>query len=290
MKKLNLLISTASILAILNCSNSVSSPYCNTYIDSGVSSTFSQNFTCAQVSVDGTNHVFKSSNLPNYKSYYYGSSSDLYESLPSGNKSAGNNQISSQNMKYSIPTTGTLRTSGALDGTQAGLVSIGITTNGLAIFNNAANAPDVLYTESFTFDNYAGHPQNSGIYHYHATPTKLTSDDANLIGVALDGFLIYGKKCNSGSGSDFALTQPTAAASGTVAADTGAGNGDGATSLDKLHGHTATTKHLTTATYHYHLADDPKARTDATGAGYTVTSFYTILSSYFRGVKGSVSN
>lgn len=282
-------LALAAAMIAAGCNNTVSTPYCVTYMDSGVSSTISNNFNCIQASVSGSNLIVKSSNLPNYKSYYYGSSSELYETLPSGNKAAGSNLISSQNFKYTIPITGTLAT-GNLSGTQAGLSSIGVSTNGLAIFNNSANAPDVLYTESFTFDNYAGHPQNSGIYHYHAQPTKLSNDDANLIGVALDGFLIYGKKCNSGSGSDFTPTQPTAAANGTASNDTGAGNGDSATSLDKLHGHTATTKHLTTATYHYHIANDPKALTDATGAGYSISSFATILGSYFRGVIGSVSN
>lgn len=279
-------IFATALLIGVGCSNNVSVPYCVTTMGDGVSATFSSNFNCVQVSVEGSNHVFKSNNLPGYKSYYYGSDSELYEALPSGNSAAANNKISSQSMKYTIPTTGTLRTTGSLDGTQAGLVSIGVTTNGIAIFNNAANAPDVLYTESFTFDNYAGHPQNTGIYHYHATPTKLTTDDASLIGVALDGFLIYGKKCNSGSGSDFTPTQPTGTSNGLVSGL----SGDSATSLDQLHGHTATTKHLTTATYHYHIANDPKALSDATTAGYAISSFATILGSYFRGVRGSVSN
>lgn len=279
-------LALAAAMIAAGCNNTVSTPYCVTTMDSGVSSAISNNFNCIQASVSGSNHIIKSSNLPNYKSYYYGSSSELYETLPSGNKAAANNLISSQNMKYTIPTTGTLVTSGSLSGTQAGLVSIGVSTNGIAIFNNAANAPDVLYTESFTFDNYAGHPQNTGIYHYHATPVKLTSDDATLIGVALDGFLIYGKKCNNGSGSDFTPTQPTGTSNGLVSGL----SGDTATSLDQLHGHTATTKHLTTATYHYHIANDPKALADATGAGYSISSFATILGSYFRGVIGSVSN
>jgi len=273
------ILSGLIFISLTACSNSVSSSYCNTYMDSGVSSTFSSNFTCVQVSVSGSNHVFQSNNLPNHKSYYYGSDSELYEALPSGNKSAGSNKISSQNLKYTIPTTGSLAT-GALSSTQGGLVSIGVTTNGLAVFNNAANAPDTLSTEAQTFDNYAGHPQNSGVYHHHAAVTKVSSgmNSATLIGVALDGYLIYDEYCNSGSGSNFLPTAPTAVANGTIGNDTGAGNGDTATSLDKLHGHTATTKHLSTATYHYHYAQDPSA------------GIKTIMGSYFRGNKGSVSN
>ena len=289
--QLSVFTAAATILA-LGCNNTVSTPYCVTTMDSGVSTTISNNFNCIQASVSGSNLVVKSSNLPNYKSYYYGSSSELYEALPSGNKSAGSNLISSQNFKYSIPVTPTPNTGATLSGTQAGLSSIGVTTNGLAIFNNSANAPDVLYTESFTFDNYAGHPQNSGIYHYHAEPTKLSTSDAKLIGIALDGYLIYGKKCDNGTADtsdDFTPGQPTAASDGTTNATTGIG-ASSATQLDRLHGHTTVTQHLTTATYHYHVANDPKALTDATGAGYSISSFATILGSYFRGTIGSVSN
>lgn len=276
MKKINIFVFACFTLAFLNCSNSVSSSYCNTYIDSGVSSTFSNNFTCSQITTSGSNLVFQSNNLPNHKSYYYGSSSDLYEALPSGNKSAGTNTISSQNFKYTIPTTGTLAT-GTLTGTQAGYPSIGITANGLAIFNNQAKAPDTLSTEAATFDNYGGHPQNSGIYHHHAAVTKVSSgmSSAALIGVALDGFLIYDEYCNSGSGSNFIPTANTNTATGNATTDSA---GASATTLDRLHGHTATTKHLTTATYHYHYSLDNEA------------GIRTITGAYFRGVPGTVSN
>ncbi len=272
-------IAAAAAILAMGCNNTVSTPYCVTTMDSGVSSTFSSNFNCTRVSVSGSNHIFLSDNLPNHKSYYYGSGSELYEALPSGNTSAGTNKISSQNLKYTIPTVGTLKT-GTLTGTQAGYVSVGITANGLAIFNNAAAPPDTLAVEALTFDNYAGHPQNSGVYHHHAAVTKVSASmtSAALIGVALDGFLIYDEYCNSGSGSDFKPTAHLTAATGNTTNDTGAGNGDSATTLDRLHGHTATTKHLSTATYHYHYAQDPTAM------------IKTILSGYFRGVPGTVSN
>lgn len=265
-----------------NCSNSVSTPYCVTSMDDGVSSTFSNNFNCVQVSVSGSNHVFKSSNLPGYKSYYYGSDSELYEALPTGNTSAGDNKIKSQNLKYTIPTTGTLKTTTPLDGTQAGLVSIGVTTNGLAIFNNAANAPDTLSDEAGTFDNYSGHPQNTGVYHHHTEPPKLTNNDSALIGVALDGFLVYGRKCDNGTATtadDLTLTLHANANTynGSTLPNTGTG-----TQLDEVHGHIAKTQHLTTATYHYHVVNSDTV-TSAAG-------LKTIMGGYFRGVKGSVSN
>lgn len=271
-------LAIAAALIAAGCNNTVSTPYCVTTMDSGVSSTFSNNFNCVQVSVSGSNHVFQSSNLPNHKSYYYGSSSELYEALPSGNTSAGTNKISSQNLKYTIPTTGTLKT-GTLTGTQAGYVSVGVTANGLAVFNNAAAPPDTLAVEALTFDNYSGHPQNSGVYHHHAAVNKVSASmaDSSLIGVALDGFLIYAEYCNSGTGSDYKPTANTSAATGTATTDSVTQDTTQA-SLDRLHGHTTTTKHLSTATYHYHYAQDPTA------------TIKTLLGSYFRGVPGTVSN
>ena len=43
------------------------------------------------------------------------------------------------------------------------------------------------------FDLCDGHPDQSGRYHYHKKPTScLLSDPSQMIGVAFDGFAIYG--------------------------------------------------------------------------------------------------
>lgn len=282
-------VSSATLDGTSGCITNV-----NTSIDSAMPSWATGNFKCQVAYTSGTNYIFKSANLPNHTSFYWcsahaagattcssGQNPTLWASLPSGNTSAGTNVISSQSFVYTIPQTPTLK-SGSLTSSQGGLASIGITANGLAIFNNAAAPPDNLSVEALTFDSYGGHPQNSGIYHHHAAVTKLsaTMNDSTLIGVALDGYLIYGEKCDNGTDTtgDITLTAPTAAASGTSTADTGSSNGDTSTSLDKLHGHTRKTRHMTTATYHYHYAQDPTA------------TIKTIMGSYFRGTIGSVSN
>ncbi|MCB1179874.1 MAG: YHYH protein, partial [Leptospiraceae bacterium] len=148
-----------------------------TFMDSSLPDWIKNNFTCSVATVNGNYYAFKSQNIPNTNSYYYGSGSPMYEALPSGNSSAGSNQISSQNFVYCIPAspskgTGTVST-------QGGLSSIGITRNGLAVFNNAAAAPDTLSTEASTFDNFQGHPQNSGIYHQHAAVPKICDGTSN---------------------------------------------------------------------------------------------------------------
>ncbi|WP_210414314.1 YHYH protein [Leptospira jelokensis] len=215
------------------------------------------NFKCAVGSVSGSNYVFRAQNIPNNKSYYFGSSSPMYEALAPGQKSAGNNQISSQCLVYSIPSSPTEKLTNKT-GTQSGYVSVGITVNGLAIFNNAAAAPDTLSTEAQTFDNYNGHPQSSGVYHHHSQPLNVSNNNSNLIGVLIDGFAVYGRDCTNASN---VTTTPTI------------GSG-----LDSNHGHTTTTQHFSSATYHYHYTSDPTA------------GIPTLIGSYFHGTPGTVSN
>src|SRR4051812_39198947 len=44
-----------------------------------------------------------------------------------------------------------------------------------------------------------GHPQGTGIYHYHSEPYALSYDDGNFIGVMRDGYAIYGRKDADGT-------------------------------------------------------------------------------------------
>ncbi|TGM85168.1 YHYH protein [Leptospira bouyouniensis] len=212
------------------------------------------NFKCAVGSVSGSNYVFRAQNIPNNKSYYFGSNSPMYETLAAGKTPAGTNQISSQCLVYSIPSNPAEK-SGSKTGTQSGYVSVGITVNGLAIFNNAAAPGDVLASEVSTFDKFNGHPQNTGVYHHHSQPLNVSNDNANLIGILLDGFPVYGRDCRTFAG---VTSTP----------------GD----LDSNHGHTTTTTHFSSAIYHYHYANDATAQTN------------TLIGSFFHGTPGTVSN
>ena len=232
-------------------------------MDSALPDWIKNNFTCSVGTLDGTNYVFKTLNLPNTKSYYYGSGSSLYEDLPSGNTSAGTNVIGAQNFVYTIPATPTVN-GGTKTSTQGGLASIGITTNGLAIFNNAAAPGDTLATEASTFDKYNGHPQESKVYHHHVNPLNLTSTsgDANLVGIALDGYLIYGLFCDQATSSTADDAAP----------------GTGTPALDAYHGHTAPTVIFPGGIYHYHFAFDSTA------------TIKTLMGSNFNGNVGTVTN
>ncbi|XP_052076500.1 uncharacterized protein LOC127714481 [Mytilus californianus] len=73
---------------------------------------------------------------------------------------------------------------------------IGITRTGVAIFNplnvDLENAVEGQTQE--TFDSCDGHPTNTGSYHYHKIPDSCLykGEIDEFIGVALDGFPIYG--------------------------------------------------------------------------------------------------
>lgn len=260
-------LSSATIDSSSGCLSGVT-----TSMDSALPDWIKNNFKCSVGFVSGSNYCFKSKNLPNTTSSYYPSTNTtLYEARVTTGTNP--NSTSSQNMVYTIPSSPS-KGSGTVS-TQGGLVSIGITTNGLAIFNNAAAPPDVLATEADTFDNYQGHPQNSGIYHHHAAAPKLCGDaattsgtkstvnanscnNATLIGIALDGYAIYGQKCDNATSSTADDFTPS--------------------DLDSLHGHTAKTTHFSTATYHYHYKYDSTA------------TIYTLMGSYFYGNIGSASN
>jgi len=278
-------VTTATLNATTGCITNV-----NTAISSDLPSAVTDNFKCQVAYSSGTNYIFKSANWPNHKSFYYcgqnsngdtnceQQNSSLWEALPGGYTAAGSNVFGGHNFVYTIPQTPTLK-SGTLTSSQGGLASIGITANGLAIFNNAAAPGDVLASETTTFDNFGFHPNNQKIGHHHAQVTKLstTMADSTLIGIALDGYLIYAEYCDKGTtatSDDFKPTAPT----GTAPTSSTGLTGDSATTLDQLHGHTTTTRHLSTATYHYHYAQDPTA------------TVKTLMGSYFRGTIGSVSN
>ncbi|MCE9598576.1 MAG: YHYH protein [Spirochaetia bacterium] len=245
-----------------------------TSMDSALPTWIKNNFKCSVGYVVGDYYCFKSKNLPNHTSFYWtgaATGATLSAALTNYDSTtytaAGTNRIGSQNFVYAIPKTPT-KNSGTLTGTQGGLSSIGITLNGLAIFNNAAAPGDVLATEATTFDSFGAHPNNQSITHHHAWIKKYSTDqsatvttnfnmDSNLIGVALDGYAIYGAQCDNGT----------------------AGTGDDFTpTLDSLHGHTAVTQHFSTATYHYHYVLDSTA------------TIKTLMGSYFYGKIGAVSN
>ncbi len=191
-------------------------------------------YGATDIYVEGDYIVIKCNGLPDHKSPYYESTqwSSLYEAYngTNANFSINPNRISSFSYTFKIPRNpASAATKKATPGGP-----IGISINGVPFFNqyNGSNSP--LTNEINSFDQYNGHPQQQGAYHYHVEPVYLTSKKGKdaILGFLLDGFPVYG---------------PTEGGK-TIS------NSD----LDAYHGHTAATTDYPNGIYHYHITSaDP---------------------------------
>ena len=138
------------------------------------------------------------------------------------------NKIIEQNLVFKIPLNPTEATTHSY--TQLG--PIGVSVNGVALFNQYAGPNRALGDEINSFDQYNGHPQQTGMYHYHVEPLHITSEEGEdgLIGFLSDGFPVYGPYEN---GKEIT-------------------NAD----LDQYHGHFGPTKEYPNGIYHYHITGD----------------------------------
>ncbi len=164
---------------------------CVTNNASGLPDWIENNFKCMTITVNGANYDFAMSGAngngkPPHKSGYYTSVSSCQESYPSGN-SANPNAIGGQTVTFSVAGTPN-ETSSA-----SSLGIAGVSVNGAALYNDAAAPGDSLTTELATMDQGYGHPTNTSQYHYHTEPCKITRNDSSLLGIAKDGYAIYGK-------------------------------------------------------------------------------------------------
>ena len=193
-----------------------------------------QNFTDnVNAYVDGNFIVIETDDIPNHGSPYFNTTDSRYEAYNGTNQNfnLNPNRISSQNIVFRIP----LNPAEASNKQATSLGPIGVSLNGVVFFNQYAgpnNQP--LTNEINSFDQYLGHPQNSGQYHYHQEPTYLTSTlgSDGLLGWLMDGFPVYGP----------------------VEDGTRVTNAD----LDDYHGHSHATAEYPDGTYHYHITDaDP---------------------------------
>lgn len=204
--------------------------------DTEVPAIYTKIYGASDMYVDGDYIVIKSTGLPDHKSVYYPSNNSLYQDF-SGNTFGGNafkknpNSISSQSYVFRIPLNPALASVHAA----TPLGPIGISLNGVPFFNQYAGPSQPLTNEVVSFDQYWGHPQQTGQYHYHVEPIYLTTvktTKSSLLGFLLDGFPVYGPEEN--------------------------GNAVTNDMLDAYHGHTAATADYPSGIYHYHItSNDP---------------------------------
>jgi hypothetical protein len=182
--------------------------------------------------VNGNTVTFTTQNLPNHTSPYYPIDNPLYETYngTNSNWNQNPNTISTQNIVFTI----SLKPSEASNKQATALGPIGISRNGVVFFNQYAGPNQPLTNEIDSFDQWLGHPQATGQYHYHIEPTYLIQQfgEEAFLGLLSDGFPVYGPSENGVT---------------VTSSD-----------LDVYHGHTLATADFPDGIYHYHVtSDDP---------------------------------
>jgi YHYH protein len=188
-------------------------------------------YGATSITYDGTWVTIKCNALPDHKSAYYATSNPLYEAFSgttfSGVTFAKNpNSINTQNITLKIPANPVVAATHAA--TPMGVM--GVALNGVPLFNQYAAGGSPLTNEITSFDQWWGHPQQTGMYHYHVEPKYLTTVKAtksSLMGFLLDGFPVYGPEDDGG------ITP---------------------SNLDVYHGHAHATTDYPSGIYHYHFS------------------------------------
>lgn len=190
------------------------------------------NASAVTVSFSDDEITITSTALPNHTSPYWSANDDLYiQPIVAQEASISPGNITAANYTLTVDAAPELATTT----TETGLGAIGIAVTGVPIYNQSEGPTDVTEGTASGFDWAGGHSGPTG-YHYHVEArdageeSPLTIDDDELLGIMSDGFLIYGRKCNS--------------------------TGDYPTDGDASNGHFSTTQHGDEAFYHYHIVND----------------------------------
>jgi hypothetical protein len=168
-----------------------------------------------QISYSGNNFNFASNGIPNHARPAEYVLPNAGVMIPSPTTAyVGADPTKPQNYKFSIP----LNPTKSAKPTSTNLGAIGVMLSGAVLFNPYEGDNKTVATlDNFTLknskgqdvaflDSCNGHPTPMmGQYHYHALPTCITKvvdktdGPSHLIGVAFDGFPIYGDRAINGS-------------------------------------------------------------------------------------------
>jgi len=189
------------------------------------------NSDAVSVMVTDTEVIISSSDQPDHVSMYYDQSNSLYEAYDEPNNPdfmQNPNKIELHNYVFTLPRFPVE----ASNKQTTDFDAIGVSVNSVVFFNQNAAPGDDILEELNTFDQYEGHPQPEGVYHYHIEPTWLTQKlgDDQFLGFLLDGFPVYGPVENG-----VRMTN---------------------TDLDDYHGHSHVTADFPDGIYHYHITDE----------------------------------
>ena len=188
-------------------------------------------YGATSITNDGTYITIQTNGVPDHPSVYYPTSNSLYQAF-SGTTFGGYtfsqnpSTIVEQTLTFKIPVNPTEAATHA----STPLGPIGVAINGVPLFNQYNGQDNPLTVEIASFDQWWGHPQQQGQYHYHVEPKYLTTvkgTDSSLIGFLLDGFPVYGPV-------EYGDTITNAM-------------------LDEYHGHFHATADYPNGIYHYHF-------------------------------------
>lgn len=236
LKKSLLLVFTAGLLLLAACKDeeNTANPTNNT-TGTDELAIYKKIYGASDIYKDGDYVVIKTNGRPEHKSPYYQNTqweATLYEAYNGSNPqyNTNPNRIATVNYTFRIP----LKPVKTTTAQQTPMGPMGVSLNGVPLFNQYAAGRTALTGEINSFDQYGGHPAQAGDYHYHLEPTFLTTNKGKdaLLGFLLDGFPVYGPMENNK----------------TVT------NAD----LDAYHGHSHATADYPNGIYHYHItAQDP---------------------------------
>lgn len=224
------LIFIITLFSIINCGKGESQKE-GKIEENSLPEVYNKVYGASSIALQGDHVVIKVDGTPDHKSPYFNEIDPSYAPYDGSNPNfnLNPNRITSFDFTYKIP----LNPSEASNKSSTRLGSIGVALNGVAIYNQYAgpnNQP--LTREINSFDQYNGHPQPQGVYHYHMEPLYLTENQGNdaLLGFLLDGFPVYGPFEN--------MAKVT--------------NED----LDDYHGHNHATDDFPSGIYHYHITEN----------------------------------
>ena len=178
------------------------------------------NSDAVTISFQGDEITIESNGLPNHTSPYWHNNNSLHiDPIVANTNQMSPGTINESSYTLTVPAS----PEKASNTSATGLGAIGIAITGAPIFNDE-EGPNISLSENVAsgFDYAGGHMGPTG-YHYHLESsdveenTILSHDDERLVGILQDGFLIYGRRCNS--------------------------TGDHPTDLDESGGHTSSTQH-----------------------------------------------
>ena len=194
-----------------SASGASSSPSTTTTQDVLASAAWGEN---VEVTLGDTTIEFASDGIPNHsRQAEYAVPNDGVRVPDASTAHAVADPTVAQNYAYALTTAPTF----AAAPTDTSLGAIGLMISGATLFNPYEGDGSTVATASnfsiknaqgedvWFLDDCSGHPTPMGQYHYHALPACVTAmvDDtggaSHIIGVALDGFPIYGDRDVSGN-------------------------------------------------------------------------------------------